>query len=191
MKTTDCVTLETLIKNHEPVNLIDIRSKNEFREMHIPQARSLPFARLASPKGFLRYRRTNEQVYVVCDDQVRASLAVGILRASGYVNSTVVDGGMKEWIAQGFPVLRNKLSLKLPNFLSVIAVLFAIAGVAFTLAKILPVAGILIFFGAAALLLKASLSTRTTEPETRGFTRVKSAPAHWHRINRTAPAHAC
>jgi len=83
MKTMDCSTLKMLIENHEPVNLIDIRPKKEFREMHIIGARSLPFATLASTKGFLRYRRTNEQVYVVSDDQVRASLATGVLRASG------------------------------------------------------------------------------------------------------------
>jgi len=186
----DCVTLGTLIENHEPVNLIDIRPKNEFREMHIFGARSLPFATLASPKGFLRYRRTNEQVYVVSDDKVRASLATGILRASGYMNPMVIEGGMKAWVALGFPVWRKRLSLPLPNFLNLIAVLCAIAGIAFTLAKILIGAGILIFFGAAALLLKASLSARTTEPKTRTFRRVKSAPAHWHRINGTAPAHA-
>ena len=59
----DCSTLTMLIENHEPVNLIDIWPKKEFREMHIIGARSLPFATLASTKGFLRYRRTNQQVY--------------------------------------------------------------------------------------------------------------------------------
>ena len=49
----DCSTLKMLIENHEPVNLIDIRPKKEFREMHIIGARSLPFATLASTKGFL------------------------------------------------------------------------------------------------------------------------------------------
>ena len=40
----DCLTLETLIENHEPVNLIDIRSRNEFRAIHIPGARCFPLA---------------------------------------------------------------------------------------------------------------------------------------------------
>ena len=48
----DCSTLETLIENHEPVNLIDIRPKNEFREMHIPGARSLPLAELSPIEFF-------------------------------------------------------------------------------------------------------------------------------------------
>src|SRR5206468_2911026 len=83
-----------------------------------PGARSLPFAELVSPKGFLRYRPTIEQVCIVSDDRARASLVTGILRASGYMNAMVVDGGMKAWVAQGFPVLRQHLSLELPNLLT-------------------------------------------------------------------------
>ncbi len=191
MKMVDCPTLGLLIQNHEPVELIDIRPRKEFSAMHIPGARSLPFAELVKPKGFPRWRRTAEPVYVVSDDRVKASLAAGILRASGYMNAMVVEGGMKAWIAQGFPVLRNKLFLKLSNFLSALAVLLAITGIALTLAKILPAAGIFIFFGAAALLLKASLFARTTKPELRALTRVESAPADWHRINGPQPAQAC
>ena len=39
MKMMDCSALETLVVNHEPIELIDFRSKNEFDEMHIPRAR--------------------------------------------------------------------------------------------------------------------------------------------------------
>jgi len=186
----DCETLEALIENHEPVNLIDIRPRKEFREMHIPGARSRPFATLASPTGFVRYRRTDEQVYVVSDDQVRASLATGILRASGYVNAKIVEGGMKGWIAQGLPIRRKRVSLPSHNLLSAIAVLFAIAGIVFTLVKVFILAGLLIFSGAAALWFRASLSARTTQPETRTLTR-ESVSGQWRGINGIAPAHAC
>ena len=152
-----------LIENREPVDLIDIRPKNEFLAMHIPGARSLPFAQLARPKGFRRFRRTIESVYVISDDRGTASLATGILRACGYVNAIVVEGGMKGWMARGLPVWRKRLSLPLPNPFSAIAVLLAIAGIAFTLAKILIVGGILIFFSAIALFLKAMIVTRTPE----------------------------
>jgi rhodanese-related sulfurtransferase len=43
MKMMDCLALETLVVNHEPVELIDVRSKKEFAAMHIPGARSVPF----------------------------------------------------------------------------------------------------------------------------------------------------
>jgi rhodanese-related sulfurtransferase len=191
MKTMDCATLETLIENHEPVNLIDIRTKKEFRQMHIIGARSVPFATLASPKGFLRYHRTNEQIYVVSDDQVRASLATGILRASGYINAMVIEGGMNAWLALGFPVWRQRLSLPLPNLLSAIAVLFATVGIALAIGKLLIVASGFIVIGAAAVLLRAGLFTRTTESETRTLTPAVSDPAQWRSLSGTEPAHAC
>jgi rhodanese-related sulfurtransferase len=187
MKTMDCSTLEMLIENREPVDLIDIRPKSEFLAIHILGARSLPFGQLARPEGFRRFRRTTESVYVISDDRAKASLATGILRACGYMNAIVVEGGMKGWMARGLPVWRKGLSLPLPNPFSAIAVLLAIAGIAFTLAKILIVGGILISFGAMALLFKAGLSA----PERRALTRVKSAAAHRLRMNGIQPAHAC
>src|SRR5262249_7359307 len=108
MKVIDCSTLETLIENREPVELIDVRSRNEFDAMHIPGARSLPLAELAAPKLFPRLRPTTERVCVISDEPASASLAIGVLRASGYLDPVVVDGGMKAWVAQGFPVLRNR-----------------------------------------------------------------------------------
>jgi rhodanese-related sulfurtransferase len=185
----DCLTLETLIENHEPLSLIDIRSKNEFREMHIPGARSLPFAELAKPKRLLRYRPTIEQIYVVSDDQVRASLATGILQASGYKNAMVVDGGMKAWVARDFPVLRKGLSPKLPTLLSAAAVLFGITGIALALAKFLFLSATLICAGA--FLFQASLLMRSPANQTRKFNMKKRDPSRRRGINGTEPAHAC
>jgi hypothetical protein len=52
MKMMDCSVLKGLIINHEPIELIDVRSKNEFAAAHIPGSRSLPFGELAAPKIF-------------------------------------------------------------------------------------------------------------------------------------------
>jgi rhodanese-related sulfurtransferase len=160
MKTLDCSTLEMLIENHEPLDLIDIRSKKEFSAMHIPGARWVPFAALAKPKRFLRWRQTVHPVYVVADDRVRASLAVGILRATGYLNATVVDGGMNAWIAGGFPVLGKERASHIPNVLRAGSILLGVlAAVAFAQAK--EVVGILILLNAAVVFLKASSIART------------------------------
>ncbi len=185
----DCVTLEILRENHEPMNVIDIRSRKEFSAMHIPGARSLPFAELASPRGFARYRRTSEQTYVVSDDRVRASLATGILRASGYLNAMVVDGGMKAWLAQGFPVLRKCPSPKLPTLLHATAILFGITGIALALAKFLFLSAILICAGV--FLFQASLLLRASARENRKFTELKSHPARWRGLDGIERAHAC
>ena len=113
MKIMDCSALGTLVVNHEPIELIDVRSKKEFAAMHIPGARSVPFGELAARKIFRRRRPTTERVYVISTGGgARASLATGILRSAGGVNAIPVDGGMKDWVARGFPLQRKRFSIK-------------------------------------------------------------------------------
>ena len=162
MKTTDCATLEMLIENQEPVELIDIRPKAEFRAAHIRGARSVPFAQLAKPKGFCRWRPTIQNLYVISDDCVKASLATGILRACGYRNAIVVEGGINAWRAQGLP-MSNEATLKFPSFLNAGSILLGLlAGCAVVLGKFLI--GGLILMSGTALFLKAMLLTRASAP---------------------------
>ena len=159
MKVMDCSTLETLIENHEPVDLIDIRSKRQFAAMHIPGARSLPFAKLAAPKIFLRPRPTTAQVCIISDDPASASVATGILRSSGCVDVVVVDGGMKAWVAQGFPVLRKKFFPKVSIFLNRGAILPGMAAVLALARHEILIAALLLII-VAALVLKANFFAR-------------------------------
>src|SRR5947208_14505542 len=96
VKRMDCSVLRTLVVNHEPIELIDVRSKNEFAAMHIPGARSIPFGELAAPGIFRRRQLTTERVHVISDDgHARASLATVMLRSVGRVHAVPVNGGMK------------------------------------------------------------------------------------------------
>jgi len=161
MKTMDCSTLEMLIENREPLDLIDIRPKDQFRAVHIPGARSVPFAQLARPKGFRRFRRRIESVYVISDDRAKASLATGILRACGYMNAIVVEGGMQAWTSQGLPTSKDEAPIKLPNFLNAGSILLGLgAAGAIVFGKFL-IAG-LVLVSATALFLKAMFVTRAT-----------------------------
>ena len=108
VKRMDCSVLRTLVINHEPIELIDVRSKNEFGAMHIPSAESLPFGELAAPGIFRRLRPTRERVCVIAaDGRARASLATGTLRSAGCVNGVPVDSGMKDWVA---PVRQKRIA---------------------------------------------------------------------------------
>jgi rhodanese-related sulfurtransferase len=118
-----------LVVNHEPIELIDVRSKRKFAEMHIRGAHSLPFAELATPKIFQRRRSTTERVYVIADDRGKASLATGMLRSCGCINAVAVDGGMNDWIARGFPVWRKTFFPKVSTFLGTRAILPGMAAV--------------------------------------------------------------
>jgi rhodanese-related sulfurtransferase len=128
MKMMDCSVLGMLVINHEPIDLIDVRSKNEFAAMHIPGARSLPFGELVKPEIFRRLGVTTERVYIIsADGHAQASLATGVLRSAGCVNAVPVDGGMKDWVARGLPLRRKTSSLRAQSYLTGGAALSALA----------------------------------------------------------------
>ena len=155
----DCSVLGTLVVNHEPIDLIDVRSKNEFAAMHIPGAQSLPFGELVTPGIFRGRRLTAERVYVISEDgHAQASLATGILRSAGCVNAVPVDGGMKDWVARGLPLWRKRSSLEAPIYLIRGAALPALAAcVAATMHEITAAA---LFLAIAGLLLVTAKFSR-------------------------------
>src|SRR5881396_4125516 len=151
MTVMDCSALGVLIANHEPIELIDVRSKNEFAAMHIPGARSLPLGELVTPKIFRKRPLTTERVYVISENgHAQASLATRILRSAGCVNAVPVDGGMKDWVAQGFPLQRKKSSISRAQvFIATAALPIMGAGVAVALREFIAAA---LLFAIAAVL---------------------------------------
>jgi rhodanese-related sulfurtransferase len=101
--------LATLIDNCEPLDLIDVRTENEFKSFHIARARSVPLKKLSAPKVLQdRKLAATEPLYIIGDGRVRASLAAGILIGGGCRQAVVVDGGMDAWISQGLSVVSKK-----------------------------------------------------------------------------------
>jgi rhodanese-related sulfurtransferase len=101
--------LATLIDNREPLDLIDVRTEQEFKSFHIAGARSVPLKRLSAPKVLQdRKRAATEPLYISGGDRVRASLAAGILTGGGCCKAVVVDGGMDAWVSEGLSVVREK-----------------------------------------------------------------------------------
>jgi rhodanese-related sulfurtransferase len=173
MKMMDCSALETLVVNHEPIELIDVRSRKEFASMHIPGARSVPFRELAATTIFRRERPTTERVYVIsAGGHARASLATGILRSAGCVNAVPVDGGMKDWVARGFPLQRKRFSIgSAADFIARAALPVMGAGVAVVLREFTAAA--LLFAIAVVLNLRSNSSPpRRRQRVGRGLTQV-------------------
>jgi rhodanese-related sulfurtransferase len=147
----DCPVLEKSVINRERIQLIDVRSKNEFAAIHIRGARSLPFSELAAPRIFRRLRPTKLQICVVsAEGDAQASLAAGMLRSAGCVNAVPLAGGMKDWVARGFPVHRQRVSPKVRAYSAraALSVMAAAAAAAFhevmVAALLLAIAGILL-----------------------------------------------
>jgi len=108
MTTIDPADLATLVLNHIPFDLIDVRPTKEFDRLHIPGARCAPLNQMSAPK-VLRERALpdSEPVFVISEDRALAGMAAGMLRGAGCSQPVVIDGGMKLWEAQHLPSVRR------------------------------------------------------------------------------------
>ena len=167
VKRMDCSVLGTLVINHEPIELIDVRSKNEFGAMHIPGAESLPFGKLAAPGIFRRLRPTQQRVCVIADGHARAGLATGKLRSASCVNAVPVDSGMKDWVARGFPVRQKRIAANVRAYLARVALSVMAAAAAAALHDLKLAALFLAIAGL--LLLKVKFSQRRRMRQSAGL----------------------
>ena len=105
-----------LAKLHEidaHIDLIDVRTPVEFRQMHVDFARNVPLDSLNQmAMAAERERLDNEPLYVICHSGARGKQACGRLEAAG-LNVINVEGGTLAWEAAGLPVARGKKSISL------------------------------------------------------------------------------
>ena len=96
-----------------PVDLIDVRTPVEFRELHVEFARNVPLDRL-DPKAITAERRAgaSEPIYVICRSGSRGKQACEKLASAG-LNVVNVEGGTLAWDAAGLPVVRGKKTISL------------------------------------------------------------------------------
>lgn len=83
--------------------VLDVREKDAFEAAHIPHAQHLP-------RGQLELR-VNEafpdptvRIVTYCEVGKISTLAAATLRRMGFLRAVALDGGMKAWKEQGFPV---------------------------------------------------------------------------------------
>lgn len=113
--------LETLREKGQPIELIDVRTPAEFREIHVPFARSVPLDRL-DPAQFLRERsRPGEPLYVICKSGSRGKQACDKFMSAGMLNVVNVEGGTTAWDAAGLPVARGQKTIALERQVRIVA----------------------------------------------------------------------
>jgi rhodanese-related sulfurtransferase len=106
MITIHSSAMAALIDKRQPLDLIDVRTKEEFRSFHIRGAQSFPLRELSAAKVLRsRKRAATEPLYIICHNRVRASLAAGMFTGAGCTQPVVVDGGMDTWVRRGLTVV--------------------------------------------------------------------------------------
>ena len=113
----------------ESVDLIDVRTPVEFREVHAIGARNVPLDAL-DPAAVMKRRdgSAGRPLYVICRSGNRANKACEKLIAAGYANVVNVEGGTLAWDEAGLPVKRGKKAISLERQVRIAAGFLVLVG---------------------------------------------------------------
>lgn len=114
-----------------PIELLDVRTPVEFREVHVKDARNVPLDRL-DPAAIQSQRNGNAEqpLYVICRSGSRGKQACEKLVAAGLVNVVNVEGGTVACEAAGLPVVRGKKAMSLERQVRIAAGAMVLVGTA-------------------------------------------------------------
>jgi rhodanese-related sulfurtransferase len=121
--------LDSLRRAGQPIDLIDVRTPAEFREVHVDYARNVPLDRL-DPRAMVAQRNgdSDQPLYVVCRSGSRGKQACEKLLAAGLVNAVNVEGGTLACEAAGLPVVRGKKTMSLERQVRIVAGFLVLVG---------------------------------------------------------------
>ncbi len=123
--------LEGLRKQGRAVDLIDVRTPAEYREVHAEPARLVPLDAL-DPKAVVEGRDVGEgePLYTICRSGSRGRQAAERFHAAGYGNVVNVEGGTLAWEQAGLPVVRGKKAVSLERQVRIAAGSLVVIGTA-------------------------------------------------------------
>lgn len=108
------VEFATLCKDGRKVELIDVRTPVEYREVHLEMSRNVPLDQL-DPAALMQARNgtANEPLYVICRSGGRGQQACDKFVKAGFPNVVNVEGGTMACVTAGLPVVRGKKAVSL------------------------------------------------------------------------------
>lgn len=112
------------------IDLIDVRTPVEFREVHATIARNVPLDQL-DPTAFVQAHngKGDEPLYVICRSGSRGRQACERFHAAGFNNVVNVEGGTLAWAEVGLPVVRGKKTISLERQVRIAAGSLVLVGV--------------------------------------------------------------
>jgi rhodanese-related sulfurtransferase len=112
------------------IELVDVRTQVEFREVHAANARNLPLDRL-DPATVMQARNGNKDkpLYLICRTGSRGRQACEKFLAAGFPNVVNVEGGTPACVEAGLPVVRGKKAISLERQVRIAAGSLVLLGV--------------------------------------------------------------
>lgn len=114
--------LAELCKEGKGIDLVDVRTPVEYREVHVAIARNAPLDQL-NPAAVVKARHglANEPLYVICRSGGRGRQACEKFVTAGFSNVVNVEGGTIGCVQAGLPVVRGRKSISLERQIRIAA----------------------------------------------------------------------
>jgi len=138
-----------ILKSGKKIELIDVRTPVEFREIHLEIARNAPLDQL-DPKALMQQRNgtAEEPLYVVCRSGSRGQMACDKFEKAGFTNVVNIEGGTLACADAGLPVVRGKKAMSLERQVRIAAGSLVLLGVVLSLTVHPALIGLSGFVGA-------------------------------------------
>jgi rhodanese-related sulfurtransferase len=105
MKSIVPTELYDLVRQGRPVDLIDVRTPEEYQEVHAELASCEPLDTL-DPVAIMQHRKdAGQPLYLICRSGGRSEWACEQFIAAGYPNVVNVEGGTRAWLESNLPVV--------------------------------------------------------------------------------------
>jgi len=120
--------LADLLREKNPLRLVDVRTPAEFGEVHVETATNVPLDRL-DPATVGNLVAGEGPLYFICRSGGRSGKACEKMMAAGHANVISVDGGTAACETAGLPVIRGRKAMSLERQVRIAAGALVFAGV--------------------------------------------------------------
>lgn len=86
-----------VVTEDSTVQLIDLRSHNEFRDMNIPGSINIPYSELLEKDPGLFVKSNGTRYIFYSNGDLESNYAICLTRGMNYPNTYVMKGGMNDW----------------------------------------------------------------------------------------------
>jgi phage shock protein E len=101
----DAAKAAQVLSNHPDIQVIDVRTSDEFNEVHIDKAKNIDFQEANFETEVAKLDR--DKPYLIhCASGGRSSAALDVFKQLGFKRIHHLDGGIKAWIKAGQPVVK-------------------------------------------------------------------------------------
>lgn len=128
MNTISPQNLAEIVGSGTKVELIDVRTPVEYREVHVSFARNVPLDQLDAAAIAAGGSSSGQPLYVICRSGSRGQQACMKLQAAGATGVINVEGGTMAWEKAGLPVVRGKKSISLERQVRIAAGILVLTG---------------------------------------------------------------